>query len=60
MLDTVRSPTFFPYALTQVCPHWSAVLSSTPEFWTCVAIFIDTTQKHNSSDSTPNSHSHFQ
>lgn len=37
----VQDPSFFPYNLASVCDCWKDILSSTPEFWTTVVLFLD-------------------
>ena len=36
-----KSPTLFPYSLASVCSFWRNVLSSHPEYWTLVVLFVD-------------------
>ena len=35
------SPTTFPYALASVCNLWQDVMSTVPQFWTRIVVFID-------------------
>ena len=37
----LRSPSTFPYALASVCKLWQDVMSTVPEFWTRITVFID-------------------
>ncbi|KDR83227.1 hypothetical protein GALMADRAFT_239070 [Galerina marginata CBS 339.88] len=41
LLEIVKSPTVFPYAIASVSPFWENVLSATPEFWTTLVFFLD-------------------
>ncbi|KAH7929398.1 hypothetical protein BV22DRAFT_135355 [Leucogyrophana mollusca] len=35
------SPSYFPLALTRVCTAWRDIMSTVPEFWTRLVIFVD-------------------
>ena len=37
----LKSPTLFTYSLAAICSFWRNVLSSHPEFWTLVVLFVD-------------------
>ncbi|KDR83215.1 hypothetical protein GALMADRAFT_239057 [Galerina marginata CBS 339.88] len=41
MVDSSRTPSFFPYGLAAVCDTWKNVLSATPTFWTRLVLFVD-------------------
>lgn len=37
----LSSPRTFPYALASVCQIWRDIMSTVPEFWTRIIVFID-------------------
>jgi hypothetical protein len=37
----VKPSSLFPYAVAAVCSLWRDIMSSVPQFWTRIIIFLD-------------------